>query len=172
MAFLPATPKQIPDHSILDYYYKQVYLGNQYIVSLAGTALTTSESNLLLLSNPGVQTGINPALFVRIKKSVCLTAANSALLRFYINPIVTGAGSAAVPINMRPAYGITNMVGVATTGPTTSSNGTLVDAIGDGALVSAESDNIIILDPGKKLLVTGLGSDAVTVDGFVSWYEL
>ena len=66
MATLPATNKQIPDHSILDHFDKQTYLGNQYSASASFT-VGASEIPLLLMTN--VQTGSSSnfkALFQRL----------------------------------------------------------------------------------------------------------
>lgn len=176
MALTPATPRQIPEHAILDHYDKQTYLGNQYVVPLAGTSLANSESNLLLFRNLGSQTMSSnpyvPGLFINLKKVVCLTVGESALLRFYLNPTVTMNGSAAAAVNARSSYGVGGMHATVTTVPSTSANGTLIDAIGGGYLASSESKSLIVLDPGQSLLVTGFASASITVDGFVGWYEL
>jgi hypothetical protein len=53
MALQPGTQRQVSEHSILDAYNKQTYLSNQYVYSLGNTEITTtSETPLLLLSNP------------------------------------------------------------------------------------------------------------------------
>lgn len=163
---------QIPEKAMLDRFNKQTYSGNQFAVPLAGTSLTTSESNLLLLKNPAAPIQTSKSLFLNLRKIVCLTASDTALLRVYLNPTVTGAGSAGTAVNLRPAVGVSAMIAVPTTSPSTSASGTLIDVLGSQALYPSESDTLIILDPGQSVLVTGQGSASCTIDGLIAWFEL
>ena len=55
MGLTPATNRQVPDNSILDYFNKQTYLGNQYVYAVGSIEiLSTSEAPYLLLTNPAV----------------------------------------------------------------------------------------------------------------------
>lgn len=169
---LAATNRQIPDQAILDLTGRQTYLGNQYAVPFVGTSLSSSEADLFLISNATNGTGTGIGVFFNLSKLVCLTASSTALIRAYSNPTVSGAGSAATAINMRPSYGVTGSKATIATGITTSANGTLIDFIGSSTLVSAASNNLIILDPGQSLLITGQGSGSITIDAVFGWYEI
>ncbi len=177
MSLTPATSKQVPDHSIFDAYNKQTYLGNGYIYAVGNLELTnTSEAALWLLKNPAVTTKSFPAnyvsLFVVLKNLTCLTASQNAIMRYYVGPTVSVAGTPVTVQNLRPASPNT-AVGVLTTGPTASPNGTLVDTIGSNTLVTVESQLMVILDPGQSLLVTSIASSSTTyVAMSLSWYEL
>lgn len=177
MALTPATNRQIPDHAIMDFYNKQTYLGNQFLYSLPDFEVTsTSETNLLLISNPAVTTSSFPsgtvALFSNIRKLTTLTASQSAILRFYAAPTVTGGGTPVTPLNLRPASPTTSIATVAT-GPTTTSNGTLFDTIAASAFDSSLSQLLAILDPGQNMLVTVQASSATTFISYeIGWYEL
>lgn len=93
----PATNKQLPDHSMLDHFNKQTYLGNQYSASSAFT-VGTGETALILLNN--IQSGSPqtfPALFQNLLKVVENTAAHSVILNVYLSPtIAAGAQTVAL----------------------------------------------------------------------------
>lgn len=166
----PATQNQIPDNSILDANNKQIYLGNQFVYAIGSVEiLSTSEIPFLLVSNASTN---KQALFSRLRKILTLTASQSAILRFYSSPTVTGIGTPVVPINLRPASSTISVAAVSTS-PTISANGTLVDVISSPALVSGQSDLMSVLDPGQSMLVTIQTSSATTfVSSELSWYEL
>lgn len=173
MAFTPATNKQPPGEAILNYFGQQAYLGNQKIVTLT-SSLTTTETNLILLTCPGVSTGLAVSLFVDLLKLSAVTAASSGVLKAYLNPTVSVAGTAATVQNSRPAI-VRTVVGVATLAPTTTANGSLYD-VGVGGPYTSEITSFsqipLILDPGQSLLITGTGSAAATGYLSLGWYEL
>jgi hypothetical protein len=88
MAFLPATQRQIPEHSIFDAYNKQTYLGNTYSVAVAST-VSTSELPIILVSNGQVTTGNQIGTFQNLLQTVSLTATYNVLLKVYVNPTIT-----------------------------------------------------------------------------------
>lgn len=95
----PATNRQVPDHSIMDAFNKQNYLGNQFIFPFNSTIASTAETALILLSNPAVTGSGFPsaykAIFTNYMKSVCLTASQNATFRTYYAPTIT-AGTQTV----------------------------------------------------------------------------
>lgn len=172
MALTPATNKQVPEHSILDHYNKQTYLGNKFVSTVTMTSSGTTEVPILLMSNTQNGTGTGKSMFVDLKKLVGLTASDSAILRCYINPTVTGAGTPATPTNLRPANANTSVATVATA-PSVSANGTLVDVVVVAPLAIGESSLMVIVDPTQTLLVTVQCSAASTATtSMLSWYEL
>jgi hypothetical protein len=172
MANTPATNKQIPDHSIMDHYNKQVYLGNQFVICNNFSSAGTSEVPLLLISNPAAVTTAAKALFINNKRVSSLTASDSVILRCYINPTVSSPGTPATPTNERPANTNISIATVATA-PSVSANGTLIDTIVTGALTSNLSDLMTILDPGQVLLITIQASASSTATNtIINWYEI
>ncbi len=101
MALQPGTNRQVPDHSIMDAFNKQTYLGNQFVYSSSQTSGGSSETTLYLLRNPAVTSSGFPAnytsLFVNFIKSVCITASQGVTLRAYLTPTVT-AGTQTVAL--------------------------------------------------------------------------
>jgi hypothetical protein len=170
MALTPATNRQVPDHAILDHFNKQIYLGNSFAYSASQTSAGTSETNIYLLKNTnGVQ---GPALMVDLRRAACLTASHNAILRAYLNPTASAAGTPVTPINRRP--GNSNAAtGILGTVPTTSANGTLIEAIVVGPLTSNQSDLLWVLDPGQSLMIT-IQTDATSVSTVtqIGWYEI
>lgn len=173
MAILAATNKQVPEHSIMDYFWKQNYLGNQYSASSSFT-VGASEIPLLLLSN--IQSGNQQtlkSLFQNNLKVVENTAAHSIILNVYTNPTVTGGGTPVVPVNLRVSYGVLGSVATIASAPTVSANGTLVDSISAAALSVSASNILNILDNNQILLVTGIASAASTsITAIIQWFEL
>lgn len=174
MSLAPATNRQVPDNSILDYFNKQTYLGNQYVYSIDTEITSTSEIPFLLLSNPAVSAAAFPnqkALFQGLKKLTCLTVSQSAVLRFYSQPTITGAGTPVTPVNLRPASPNTSIAALSTS-PTVSGNGTLIGVLSSAAFVSNSSDLLLVLDPGQNLFVTVQTTSATTFISFdLSWAE-
>lgn len=169
MSFTPATNRQVPDHSIMDFYNKQAYLGNQFVIPVANTSSGTSEVPLILINN---STGSGKAAFVGLKKISSLTASNSVILRCYLNPIVTGSGTPATPTNIRPASTNTSVLTV-TTVPTVSANGTLVDEVSAAALSVGVSQIMEIIDPGQTMLITIQTSATSTATStIIGFYEI
>ena len=167
-----ATNRQLPDHSIMDINGKQAYLGNQFVVGLKGTSVTgTSETNLLLISNPAAVSTASKALFALFKKVWCLTASNNVTIRFYLNPTVTGAGTPVTPVNCRPSNTNTSIVNV-TTSPTTSANGTFLEFLYSPYATPDMSSILSILDPGQSMLITAQCSATSTVGFEFVYYEI
>jgi hypothetical protein len=176
MALQPGTNKQVPDNSILDYFNKQVYLGNTFIYSVGSTEiLTTSETPLLLLSNPALVAHSFPtgkSLFQGLKKLTCLTTGQSAIFRIYANPTVSALGTSQTPLNLRPASPNTSVAALSTS-PTVTSFGSLVAVLASAAFTPDVSDVLTVLDPGQSLLVTVQTSSATTfIACEFSWYEI
>lgn len=173
MSYLAATNKQVPENAILDYFNKQVYLANTYSAA-ANFTVGASEIPLLLLSNlqTGNITNIK-GLFQNFLKVIGKTASNSITLNAYLNPTVTGAGTAATIINLRPSYGVTGSLATIATSPSVSANGTLVDSISAPALSVGISQSLKILDQNQILLITGIASAASTsITAILQWFEI
>lgn len=173
MSILPATNKQVPEHSIMDHFNKQVYLGNQYSVNKSFT-IGASEIPLLYLSN--IQTGniqILKGLFQNIFKMAFESTSGELTLNAYLNATVTG-GTPITPINMRPSYGISNIVGTVVSSPTISNIGVLVDTIsGTSSNPVSSSEMLKILDNNQNMLITGIASGAGILGNVIlQWYEI
>jgi hypothetical protein len=175
MALLPATQRQVPDHSIMDYYNKQTYLGNQYVVSTGLVTGEMSETPLLYLSNPATnynqnaQSG-NLGLFQVLRKLQCDTLEAGVIIRLYINPTAVTGGTNITPVNLRPSYG-NNSKMIALKSPTTSSFGTFV-ALYTPNTAEVDSNILIVLDPGDSILITQEVGSASNVAAELVWYEL
>lgn len=167
----PSTPNQIPDQAIMDLFGKQAYLANAYLSCIPLSTTTTSETGLVLFSNPA---GTGKAMFMGLRKLLCQTASQSLTAKFYITPTISAAGSAAAPNNQRPGNTQQSTISAVTTGPTVTTKGTLFDelyaAAGDPPDVNPY---LIILDPGQSLLMTATPSQNVVAFTLTSaWYEL
>lgn len=177
MTIQPGTSRQVPDHSIMDFYNKQVYLGNEYVYTQANYESTaTVETPLILLSNPAVTATAFPnsyvSLFCHLRKLSTLTTSQTSIFRFYLNPTVTAAGSAASAFNLRPKSPNTG-IAVVTTGPTVSANGSFVFFLASNAFASDTSQSLVVLDPGQSLLVTCQTSSSTTfLASELGWYEI
>ena len=176
MASTPSTNKQIPDHSIMDAYNKQVYLGQQYGYAVSNTPASTSETPLLLLQNPAVSTSSFPsgyqALFLNLVKLACLTSGQSAILRIYQSPTVTTAGTVQTPVNKRPASPNTSIASLHLS-PTVSANGTLIGILSALPGQPDLTEVLTVLDPAQSVLITvqtSSSSTAVAVQ--LGHYEL
>jgi hypothetical protein len=169
----PATKKQIPDQAILDAFNKQAYLGNQFAFALNQEVLTTSETPLVLLNNSNVSPfPSSQTIFWNFSKLVCLTASQNAVIRMYLNPTVTSAGTANTPVNVRPASATTS-ISTLTTAPTIASNGTLIGVLSSLPGAPDISQLMTILDPSQSALLTVQTSSATTyIAAAMSWYEL
>ena len=176
MALQPGTNKQIPDHAIMDFYNKQNYLGNAFIYCNPSVEITsTSEYPLLLLSNPAVSATAFPSgyqsLFVNLKKGTCLTANESAIFRYYLNPTGT-AGTAQTAINLRPLSTASSIAALSLS-PTISANGSPLESMACLAFETVSSSLMAILDPGQSLLVTVQAASTSTyVSPVLGWYPL
>lgn len=176
MSLTPATNRQVPDHSILDYYNKQVYLGNSYSYGFNGAIASTAEIPLFLLSNPLVPGSSFPSgyvsLFLTFSQLAIITASQSAIVRAYLSPTVTSTGTASVPLNRRPGSPHTSIAGLYLS-PTLSENGNLIDLLSASPGFAAYSNQMLIMDPGQSLLLTVQASANPTIIGAgLSWYEL
>lgn len=173
MALTPATNKQIPDHSIMDHFDKQVYLGQQYTAT-KNVTIGTSEVPLLLINNVQTGSSVNlKALFLNLLKVNTETALASVIINVYLNPTITAAGTALVPTNSRPAYGVASSIATITSSPTDSAIGTLLDSISCPTVNTAVSNVLRVLDNGQSILITGLSTVASTAANItIQWYEL
>ena len=106
-----------------------------------------------------------------LRKLNCLTASQSAILRFYLAPTFSANGTAASIYNLRPASP-TTPIALAYTIPTVSANGNFIGAISDPTYSSEASSLMVILDPGQSILVTMQASAAATaITTTLSWWE-
>lgn len=175
MALIPSnlnfpTKSQVPEHSILDYYNKQCYSGNSFIVPIAAKSLAdTSETVVLLIKNPATSA---KSIFYYLRR--VSAGANYCLFKYYLNPTISAVGSGiATPVNLRTACS-TVSVSLCYTAPTISANGTLLSALGApaGLATVADSSVLIILDPGQNLLVTATAAGAAVINSDNSFYEI
>ena len=175
MATLPnntrfPTANQVPDHSIMDLFGKQCYLGNAFTLSNAELSLpTTAETNLVYISNPGTS---KKSLFINLRR--VSSSLQPVDIRYYLNPTITVNGSAATPLNLRPANSNVS-VSSCFTSPTSSAFGTLIETLGcpQSYYVVSDSSLLFILDPGNSMLMTGSAQTATTnINSDISWYEL
>lgn len=165
----PATNKQVPDHSIMDHFRKQAYLGNQFGLALNNTSAGTSEAPLLLLNNTSTSA---KGIFLDSKMITSLTASDTAVLRFYIAPTVTTVGTPATPVNARPANTNTSVMTV-TSAPTVSANGTLIETLATTAFITGLSQMMQILDPGQVMLITlQTSASSAATSTQLNWWEL
>jgi hypothetical protein len=175
MVLQPGTNRQIPDHSIMDYFRKQTYLSNQYVYTAASSLTGTSEVPLYLLSNPAVMTSSFPAnyvsLFQNFSKLICATGSEDIILRYYLNPTVSAAGTPVTPVNLRPESSNTPKA-VLTSGPTISANGSLIKVLASGSFLPDESDILSILDPANSILITVQPSGTCSGIVVTGWFEL
>jgi hypothetical protein len=175
MANQPGTNRQVPEHSIMDYYNKQVYLGNGYSVPVSVTLSDNSETAGLLIVNPLVATAAFPSgYFSQFMEGSHFTCTGNMIVRYYLNPTIATKGTASDVIQRRPASTNASVAQVyADDQFSVSSNGTLVDL--RAALAEAQTiDNImIILDPGQSMLITfqTTASSTNTVLGAIPWSE-
>jgi hypothetical protein len=162
------TSNQVPQNSIMDYFNKQTYLGCQFAVTTS-QVIGASETNILLIQNSSTK----KSTFINRKTISSLTASNSAILRSYLTPTFSLAGTAATITSMRPANTTITPLTTVTTSPTTSVNGTLVDVIATTPFATMYSSQLFIIDPGQTMLITLQASAATTtIASQLAWYEL
>jgi len=173
----PNTAAQTATNSILDYFNKQAYLGQEFSFPTSVTLSTTAETPILLIQNPIVTTNTFPnqkALFYFDRKY----ASNNqeVLVKLYLNPTVTGVSTAQTAVCTRPAYGTTSISKCYPNGQfTVSSNGTLASQLGvpSNFYVTVDSQICFILDPGQSILLTGTAqAENTTLSMGSFWYEL
>lgn len=163
------TSNQVPEHSILDAYNKQNYLGNQFIASAKVVTLAdTAEHPVLYLLAPS---GIARSLFCGVRRFFSGDLTNTIVFRTYITSTGISAGTAVTPTNCRV---LSSTVSLATCklSPTVSGLGTLVSAMSTGIGYEPIDFNMFILDPTASLLITAQASAATTCAADFVWYEL
>jgi hypothetical protein len=177
MAQQPGTNKQVPEHSILDHFSKQVYLGQQFIYTnpIASFSATT-ETPIMLLSNPAVTTSAFPSgwtsLFVNLQKLVVATASQTCIMRVYLNPSGITTGTTKTPVNLRSGSATTSIAALSIN-PTGSIAGVPIMVLSAQIGIPDKSDTLLILDPGSSILITAQASATATaVINEVSWYEI
>ena len=175
MSIFPATSKQVPDHSIMDYYGKQAYLGNQFSLVISGFTLTgSSEQSVALIQNPAVAGYPNltsKALFINLRRISSLS--DSVQVKFYINPTVTSIVTPVSPVNVRPASS-TASISSCSMSANVSQVGTLIDTLEAPTdyYITEDAYRLIILDPGTAMLVTATPGGNTTLNLNLGWYEL
>jgi hypothetical protein len=172
MALTPATNKQIPEHSILDHFGKQVYLGNQFVYgSPSQASVGTGENPLFLLTCPAQPTIVPPrSIFQELSLVSMITASQTVIVRLYLNPTVTSLGTPVTPVNLRPASPTTS-IAVASAAPSVSSNGTFIWATASVSFSPDIVQMLTILDPGNSLLITTQASATGNMAYSINWLE-
>ncbi len=163
------TKNQIPDHSIMDFYNKQAYLGNQFIddpgvLSLADTA----EHPLLYILCPATS---GKSLFINDLNLNAVGAADIITFRVYFAPTTVSSGSSVTPRNVRIASSTTSLATVKS-GVAAVSNGTRLQTIMGVVNTQLSHNPIYILDPGQALLITGQATAAASAICSAIHYEL
>lgn len=173
------TSRQVPDHSIMDYFNKQTYLGNAFTLPIMPQTLAgTSETLVALIKNPAtigsVQNTISVFNNLRTTASDNAGGDGTTFFKYYANPTVSSTGTATLPVNLRLASSTTSVTNCYLNGQfTVSGNGTLIRAITAGYSSINDSILLIILDPGQTMLITATAVTAasIIIDA-TSWYEL
>jgi hypothetical protein len=156
---------QIPDNSILDTGGKQVYLGNQFAVALPVSG-TTAETAQILIQNPASS---SKSAFIQITR-MSSASTSVAIARLYSSPTFSSAGTAVTPVNQRVLSNTVSVLTV-TSAPTVSVNGSLITACSSNSN-SAESDSLVILDPGASAVLTVQTSASSSCIPELHWYEI
>lgn len=171
----PATNRQVPDHSIMDVFGKQTYLGNTFAAATGFVAIGTSEAPLLYIACPAQNTAAfsnAKALFCSIKNLLCYdtTMATGLIYRVYLSAATISGGTPFTPVQMRPANANASLATVLVS-PTVGSNGTLIAAYSVGFESPEMGSDLIILDAGKNMLITAQASAASMGAANLSWNE-
>lgn len=168
MANAPLTQTQLPLEAILDIFGKQTYLGNSFTLPAPGVSLSDENEDVVtLIENPSTS---GKSFF--IFSSGFMSNNNPLLMRLYLKPTVTSAGSATAAINLRSGA-TTTSVSKCYLGASISANGTLLTVL--PANTSGMSTNLlIVLDPGTNLLITGQQAASGTSLALteLAWYEI
>ena len=180
MALLPATNKQVPEHSILDMFGKQSYLGNQFIVGTNSVSLSgTGEVALLYMACTTAATQAVGAsqnakgIFCNLRRLYCAdsSALTGVVFRVYFGASTVSAGTALTPNNARPAYSTASVASVLLS-PTVGTKGTFAYSYAVGFQSPAVSEELIILDAGTNMLITAQASAASTAIADLTWFEI
>lgn len=164
------TKNQIPDHSIMDINGKQAYLGCQFVANTGNlTISTTSEVNVFSIANP---TTNSKSLFIFSRAFIAEDNSDTLVFNVYANPTVLGGGSTITPINCRLASSTTSNASVLLS-PTATTRGTLMSSYPTGfGYYPVVVTPMIILDPGKQMLVTVIASGGTSVSVEFFWNEM
>ena len=181
MGLTPATQNQVPEHSILDYFNKQTYLGNEFSFPIGPQTInSTSETPIGLIVNPALTGGQafpnQKAIFqnLRTSSSDIASGDGTTFFRYYFNPTISSTGTATVAVNLRPASAIKSISKCYTSANfAVSANGTLIRAISAGYSAVNDSNLLFILDPGMSLLITAQPTTSgATILNSSSFYEI
>lgn len=173
MALNPGTQNQVPEHSILDYFNKQTYLGNSFtIISKIASTASTSETPVYLIKNPSIPNQAFPAGHKSLFHGYLnLGYSDVANFNLYANPTVVSNGTPIIPVNIRSGSSNTS-VSLCYSSPTVSSNGTLIFT-NPGTEFATFSNFLYIIDPGATLLLTVAPSaTGLTITSQSSWFEI
>lgn len=163
------TKNQIPDHSIMDFYNKQAYLGNQFIDDPGVLSLAdSSEHPLLYILCPATS---GKSLFISDLNLNAVGATDVITYRVYHTPTTVAAGTSVTPRNIRIASSTTSLATVKS-GVTAVSNGTLLQIIVATVNTQVGHNPLYILDPGKALLITGQAASTASAICVATHYEL
>ncbi len=125
--------------------------------------------------NPAVSASSFPSgyqsLFVDLRRLSGVTASATNVMRVYLSPTITSNGTPVVPVNLRPANSSVSIAGLYSS-PTISANGTLIETLSAAALTSISSEQLIVLDPGKSLLITLQTTNSAVAVAQLSWAEI
>jgi hypothetical protein len=165
----PSTGFQTADNSILDINGRQTYLGNHFALPVVRVSLTgSSETNIALLQNPSTN---SKSMFINLRRVSSTT--QLCQFQFYIGSTFSVAGTLVTPVNLRTGSATTS-ISTCTTGPTTSAKGTLIESLEcpTDDYVTTDSDLLIILDPGKNILITATPASDTKVNINLAWFEI
>lgn len=162
-------PSQVPNNAIMDINGRQTYLGNSFILPANPDGVSLEDDTETALYYINCPASSKKSLFLFQRK---LASTDQVIVRFYLNPTISGAGTPAVPINLRPASANTSVSSCASA-PTASANGTFLSVLATVVSIESVSDVIFILDPGQSLLITAQGpADGSIVYQENIWYEI
>lgn len=168
MAGAPLTQTQLPMDSILDINGKQTYLGNSFVLPTSGKSIAnTVETPICVIQSASTNT---KSLFLFSRNFS--TDNNPMLFRYYLNPTINSPGSATVALNLKTGS-TTTSVSICYLAMTITANGTLFETIA-GSQYGSRDDLLVIIDPGKSILLTGQQSGAGTTVAIAehAWYEI
>jgi len=160
----------VPEKSILDYFDRQTYCGNGYVLNYADTAAgSASETNVLYISNPSTST---KSVAVTYREAHVATASQTGKFKFYLNPTISATGTAATPVNLMGNSSTTASVTICATAPT-ASGGTVLDGSICLAFQPAIIPKTVILEPGNTLMMSVVtGATGNLVGANIYWSEI